>query len=188
MSSLHDQWLNFYRHSGTDHRNRCLVDIWTMTFDELEKHHDFIQWLFPLPEASSVNPHAPLLTAELIQQTQQDSEVSENLLRSFDTMAAFWGFNRNNENDIIRSAQFDIQSQKWCCTSNHNQLRLTRVLKSLSLLGHPQIASRTCEFLLMEVSAAGLNLNHLSALPYWINAIESVEELELSMDDFSDQA
>ena len=59
-----DPLLAFYRHQAPDHRGRWLQEIWRMPPSWLEQHHDYIQWLFPLPELSPVNPQAPRLTLE----------------------------------------------------------------------------------------------------------------------------
>jgi hypothetical protein len=155
-----------------------------MTFDELERHHDFIQWLFPLPEPSSVNPEAPLLSNDDIVLAQNNREIQLNLLRSFDTMAAFWGFFRNQDNELTRSADFEHLSRKWCCSSNHNQLRITRVLKCLSLTGHAELAQNTCEFLLSEVNRAGLSFSQVPSTAYWMDAISEIEVVELTLEDF----
>ena len=45
-----------------DDSNRCLDDILDFSDDELESCHDFIQYLFPLPESSPINPDAPIVT------------------------------------------------------------------------------------------------------------------------------
>lgn len=181
-------WINFYQHNATDHRGRTLVDIWTMTFDELEKNHDFIQWLFPLPEPSPVNPDAPLLSEDVIAQVHQNENVQTNLLRSFDTMAAFWGFHRDDDNLLQRSSHFDHQSKKWCCPSDHNQLRITRVLKCLCLTGHAELAQNTCEFLLSEINHAGLSFSQVPSTAYWMDAIGTVEEVELTLEDFEPES
>ncbi len=188
MSLPTKQWLSFYLHQGTDHQQRSLVDIWTMTFDELEARHDFIQWLFPIPTSSPVNPEAPRLTPDLIAKIYQTPEIQRNLLRSFDTLAAFWGFTRSEDDTIERTAHFETQSKKWCCLQDHNQLRITRVLKCLTLTGHAELAAQTCEFLLSEVNEAGLSFSQLEAIPYWMDAVEVDDELELTMDDFEESA
>src|SRR5262245_5587601 len=54
--------LDFYRGEGTDAEGRRLDDILAWRDGRLEAVHDFIQWLFPLPEPSRFNPDAPLLT------------------------------------------------------------------------------------------------------------------------------
>src|SRR5262245_840829 len=54
--------VDFYRGAGTDTGGRQLAEIWAWGDDDLEAVHDFIQWLFPLPEPSRFNPDAPRLT------------------------------------------------------------------------------------------------------------------------------
>ena len=186
MTQTGEQWLSFYQQQGTDHKNRALIDIWTMTFDELEHTHDFIQWLFPLPEPSRINPEAPLLTPEVIVNARQSSTIQANLERSFDTLSAFWGFSHNHQNEIVRTGQFETQSQKWCCLSNHNQLRITRMLRCLTLLGQNSLANKACEFLLSEVNKAGLSLTQVPSRPFWMDAIAAEENIELTLEDFEE--
>ncbi|WMS87193.1 opioid growth factor receptor-related protein [Pleionea litopenaei] len=184
MDQQPHHWIAFYQHQADDHRARSLIDIWTMTFDELERQHDFIQWLFPLPEPSPINPDAPLLTNEMVLQAMASEEVQQNLLRSFDTMAAFWGFCRDDDLQIKPSAHFTHQVSKWCCDHNHNQLRITRMLRCLTLCGQHGIAANTCQFLLNAIDQQGMSLSQVSAVPHWIDAISNEEPEELTLDDF----
>ena len=57
-----DALLRFYRLEGADARGRTLAEIWSWDAARLEGVHDYIQWLFPLPEPSAFNPQAPILT------------------------------------------------------------------------------------------------------------------------------
>ena len=57
------QLVAFFEGVGTDSRSRRLVDIWQFDDDEIEYTHDFIQWMFPLKEASGSNFRAPTLLA-----------------------------------------------------------------------------------------------------------------------------
>ena len=43
-------------------RGRYLHDILKWPDKRLESTHDYIQWLFPLPEVSGFNPEAPTLS------------------------------------------------------------------------------------------------------------------------------
>ena len=63
MSAL----LAFLRGEGPDGRGRRIAAIWAMSDAELEASHDFIQWLFPLPEPSGASAHAPILAREDIE-------------------------------------------------------------------------------------------------------------------------
>ena len=45
----------FYRDGARDDEGRTLAEILAWDDDRLEEIHDFIQWLFPLPERSGAN-------------------------------------------------------------------------------------------------------------------------------------
>ena len=82
----------FYRGEGRDHRGRLLSHILGFNFDELEFHHDYIQWLFPLPEPSGANPSAPLLSSSDIAAFTSDESLRKALLRSpCELMLQFYG-------------------------------------------------------------------------------------------------
>lgn len=129
--------LRFYRGEGRDHRGRRLADI--LAFDEarLESTHDFIQWLFPLPEPSGANAQAPLLSAADRAAFAADPALRAALRRSLDTMLAFYGLERrglSGEVAVLRGPRFGERSSEWL-DRPHNFLRISRMLRSLSLLG-----------------------------------------------------
>jgi hypothetical protein len=72
----------FYRGDGRDHRGRLLSHILGFDFDELEFHHDYIQWLFPLTEPSGANASAPLLSKADIATFTSDESLRQTLLKS----------------------------------------------------------------------------------------------------------
>jgi len=51
----------FSEGSAPDDRGRFIGDVLRFDDEKLEDVHDFIQWLFPLPERSGANPLAPIL-------------------------------------------------------------------------------------------------------------------------------
>ena len=65
--------VDFYSGKTKDSSGRTLMEIHAWGYDELEKIHDYIQWLFPLPEPSQYNPLAPVLDAEQIAIFQTDA-------------------------------------------------------------------------------------------------------------------
>ena len=130
--------LAFYRGAGTDHRGRTREEIVGWDDDRIERVHDFIQWLFPLEEPSPVNPSAPVLTPSDREAFHKEPALRERLLDSFHRMLAFYGFELRADTDaraIRRAADWPARSAVWLHPHNHNHLRITRILKSLMLLG-----------------------------------------------------
>jgi hypothetical protein len=107
------QLLAFYGGDGTDDRGRTLAEIWAWDDEQLEYVHDYIQWLFPLAESSMFNASAPLVTADDVEQFRGKPDLRHNLRKSF---------------------------QRILTPNNHNFLRLTRIMKSTTLLGLPSYA------------------------------------------------
>ena len=91
------QLIEFYRGTGSDARGRNLEQIWAYSDKEMEYHHDFIQWLFPLREPSQFNPDAPVLSDEDIRIFREDASLRENLARSFERFLSFLGLARDEK-------------------------------------------------------------------------------------------
>ncbi len=128
------QLLDFYRGDAADSEGRYLQDIWTWPDSDLEAVHDFIQWLFPLPEPSRFNPDAPLLTPEDIAAFLSDEQLRRSLRRSFDRIVKFLGLAEAG-GKIVDGPNFAEREGDVWALPNHNWLRITRILRSLTLLG-----------------------------------------------------
>jgi len=127
------QLIEFYRGTGSDARGRNLERIWAYSDNEMEDHHDFIQWLFPLQEPSQFNPDAPVLSDKDIRIFRENASLRENLARSFERFLSFLGLARD-EKRIGPGPDYERRSGVFT-SPNHNWLRITRVLTSLRLLG-----------------------------------------------------
>jgi hypothetical protein len=129
--------IGFYSGTQPDHRGRYLCDIQQWTDDQLESVHDYIQWLFPMPERSGFNMAAPVLTREDIQEFRTRPDLQGKVRASFLRMMTFYGFEpRPGEQITVRLApNFAMKRGKWLSPSNHNHLRITRILRCLTVLG-----------------------------------------------------
>ncbi len=129
--------IGFYSGTEPDHRGRHLHEIQRWPDGQLERVHDYIQWLFPLPEPSAFNPAAPVLNRESIEAFRARPDLQEKLRFSFIRMMNFYGLEvRSGERvTITRAPNFAAKSTVWLSPGNHNHLRLTRILKCLNLLG-----------------------------------------------------
>lgn len=127
----------FYLGLEPDDRGRLVTRIQSFDEDRLEETHDFIQWLFPLPEPSPVNPGAPVLDETTIAEFQSRPELREALLRSLHMMIRFYGFELHLQPlpVVVRAEGFEAAIRNWLTPGNHNHLRLTRILRSTRLLG-----------------------------------------------------
>jgi hypothetical protein len=147
--------LSFYGSGGTDHAGRTLEEILAWDDWHLEEVHDYIQWLFPLEELSRANPNAPLLTLEDIASFRESPERRQALRQAFIRILAFYGFEAIGSGGatlIRQSPDWRTRSANWLKPSNHNHLRLTRIMKSLSLLGLDGEA-RALSFVLLDLAA-----------------------------------
>ncbi len=129
--------LDFYSGASPDHGGRYLQEILEWSDNELERTHDYVQWLFPLPEQSGFNVNAPVLDAETIHEFRSRPELQRNMETSLLRMLAFYGLEMVEfPGPIVRpSPCFAQHSENWLTESNHNHLRITRILKSLRILG-----------------------------------------------------
>ena len=163
MSRLTD----FYRGTGPDNRGRTLAGLWAYSDDQLESVHDLVQWLFPLREPSGFNPHAPLLTDSDVSEFRSDPTLRENLRRSFEVFLAFLGL-RFEDGRVTRALDFEGKRGVWM-DSNHNWLRITRVLTSTRLLGLED-ESRAFFAFLKELRESGRSGITADTFGYWERA------------------
>ena len=161
------QLIDFYRGTGTDYLGRTLETIWSFSDVELESIHDFIQWMFPLREASQFNPDAPRLTDEDVAEFHADPQLRRNLLRSFEVFLAFLGLHIEAEK-VARAVDFDGKKRVFAAP-NLNWLRITRVLISTRTLGLERHSRAFFDFL-KSYRDSGLSGITPDTFRYWANA------------------
>jgi hypothetical protein len=173
MPGTGDPLLRFYRLEGRDARGRTLPEIWDWDAERLERVHDYIQWLFPLPEPSAFNPDAPILTASTVEAFRVDAHLRQRLLRSLTTMLRFYGLaltsGAGEPPRVDQAADFAARSREWLRPGNHNHLRLTRILTSLRLLGLDDHA-RALLTRLEAIAAERPHAISAATLAYWRRA------------------
>jgi hypothetical protein len=155
--------VDFYRGLETDTEGRLLEDILAWPDDDLEEVHDFIQWLFPLPEPSQYNADAPLLTDKDIAAFKSDPILQANLMKSFKRILTFLGLSLSDKGEVVQGENFKSRVADVWAMPNHNWLRITRILRSLMLLG-------------MEAQA--------QAFYGWLDAIYTSRRFPISADTF----
>eukprot|EP01102_Stenamoeba_stenopodia_P001873 TRINITY_DN11696_c0_g1_i1.p1 TRINITY_DN11696_c0_g1~~TRINITY_DN11696_c0_g1_i1.p1 ORF type:complete len:416 (-),score=59.12 TRINITY_DN11696_c0_g1_i1:11-1258(-) len=150
----------FYKGIGRTKPEGLKVDTilndWYYDYDELEKNHSYIQWLFPMFKESGVNHKAKALTREEASLIRTDLDCSLRVLDAFKMMLNFWGFRlvdaltgeiQRHEDDM-----FALSRLLNIVVNNHNCLRISRVLVSLGQLGFSRYKQPFLEALRREVS------------------------------------
>jgi hypothetical protein len=162
---------------GQDARGRTLQQILDWPDDDLERTHDYIQWVFPTAVRSAVNPFAPLVTTETTAAFEARPELRERLGKALDRMLRFYGLRRQPDPDggkqIVRDdARFAERARVWLHAHNHNHLRLTRIMQSLASLGLRGEARALQRCLLDDVyDGPGSDRVTRETYEYWISAI-----------------
>jgi Opioid growth factor receptor (OGFr) conserved region len=150
--------IGFYLNERRDKQGRSLAEIWLMSDEELMDTHDVVQWLFPLTEPSKFNPSAPVLTEKQIGAFHDDARLRGNLLKSFCRFMQVFGL-AYTDGEVRQVAHKDI----WI-RLNHNWLRFTRILRSLTILGLHDEAMAFFRFLEKKIGNA-------PSMVYWRKAV-----------------
>lgn len=139
-----NQLISFYTdpNGGRDSKGRTLSEILQFPNHQLERHHDYIQWLFPLPEPSSYIWGAPKIDRATAHAFRTRVELRNRLRESLVCMASFYGFkvvlassSTGTQFSIQEGSNFQRNSGFWIRSFDHNHLRITRIIRCLRVLG-----------------------------------------------------
>lgn len=135
----------------------------------LEHDHKYIQVFFPIDEGTKFNQHAPLVTQEdrALFANSEDLRIAH--LQVLDLMLEFWGMQRDGS-EISSLLPLSPANHVWLKNHDHNQLRLTRAIRSLYLLGNEDVAANLCDFLIAAANETGSVSD--KTVQYWRNALK----------------
>ncbi|MCJ1226828.1 hypothetical protein MMC12_003482 [Toensbergia leucococca] len=158
--------------AAPDSRGRYLSTILHWDNARLESCHNYIQILFPVPEYSIHNSAAPLLNRATFDAFRSRPELRNRLEISFTRILAFFGFRveRNGGSFmVVPSENFAERSATWDRPSNHNHLRMSRIIRSLRILGLEREAE-AFYLALGRLEAAKSRRFSQSSLKFWNRA------------------
>ncbi|KAK8085450.1 hypothetical protein PG997_006721 [Apiospora hydei] len=140
--------VDFYDPSvmGTDVGDRTLSQILAWRDTRLESQHDYIQILFPLPEGSLFNEYSPVVDEEAFLYLRHDANAGfkRTMRRALARMLSFYGFDITWDQDAAGQWAVAVTAKpsaeqdhfpRWVRRMDHNHLRITRILRSLRVLG-----------------------------------------------------
>lgn len=165
----------FYLGEKPDAEGRMIQQIWNWDYEDLECQHDYVQWLFPLPDRSAFHPDAPVLDKEVIQAFHTNARLRENLLKSFHVMLRFYGMQGSKDSEgnflVTKSEEYSERKQKWLGPLDHNYLRITRILKCLMALGFESSAQAFYQCLSPIYREESRRIGS-KTFQYWTNAVK----------------
>ncbi|KAI5093622.1 opioid growth factor receptor [Silurus meridionalis] len=149
---------------------------WFGDYDKLEHVHSYIQWLFPLDETGMNSPYK--LSTRAIRMFHRDEAAKKRLLTSYRLMLDFYGTQLVDEKtgEVQRAVNWEERFANLNRNA-HNNLRITRILKCLGLLGFRHYQAPLVHFFLVETLVKGtLPQIKQSVLDYFMFAV--VDRLE----------
>ena len=124
--------------SAPDFNGRTLTSILAWDDRRLEDCHNYIQVLFPLPEGTDFNLSAPIIDKATFEAFRSRPELHASLRSSFIRMLRFYGLlltNKYGKLQVLPGRNFSPAYKNWVKRSDHNHLRITRIIRSLRVLG-----------------------------------------------------
>ncbi|XP_060766027.1 opioid growth factor receptor-like protein 1 isoform X2 [Neoarius graeffei] len=144
---------------------------WFGDYNKLEHDHSYIQWLFPIHEKGMNTCNA--LSDKEIKLFRRDEEVKKRLLTSYKLMLDFYGIELLSEETGEVKRAVNWKERFANLNGNpHNNLRITRILKCLGLLGFHHYQAPLVHFFLVETLVKGtLARVKQSILDYFMFAV-----------------
>ncbi|KAJ3586360.1 hypothetical protein NHX12_012759 [Muraenolepis orangiensis] len=145
---------------------------WKTDYKKLERVHSYIQWLFPLREPG-VNYMASELTKNEIEAFKKSDEAKGRLVESYELMLGFYGIQLANK-DTGEVKRADNWKERFVNLERnmHNNLRITRILKSMGELGFELYQAPLVRFFLEETLVKkSLGSIKRSVLDYFLFAV-----------------
>jgi len=156
---------------------------WFGRYDYLEHHHGYVQWLFPIPE-DGVNPQAQRLHHHEAASIRADEVMQRRVARSLELMYDFYGI-RVADWETVRLERTEHYETRYenLIQKRHNWLRMTRILKSIGMLGLANHQAPLCRFLLEEMKEGNLLPCIHSLREYWIAVVLDDHERKALLED-----
>jgi len=171
----------FYRNEMRSYPDGDFIDEihknWWGQYGKLERHHGYIQWLFPIRE-NGMNIRSQKLQPHEIEAIKTDHECAARLVRSYELMLDFYGIVLQNREtgELQRSENWKSRYENLNF-SGHNYLRITRILKCLGELGFEHYKPRFIEFFIEEIFVHRQLRNCKGSLAnYWVGTIKDDAE------------
>jgi len=172
MSTLWNRWNLF--------RNRKNYDFYSMrskgkpldnidsvheryfaNYDFLEENNNYMEWIFPIYGSAGINPHTQPLSMQEANLLKNNIQASIRVVKSYKLMLNFFGMKLSNDLTGEVTREQDVWQARYCQinTRSNNNIKITRMLKSLGQLGFERYQKGFVQHLKNEIEEHGLLKN-----------------------------
>jgi hypothetical protein len=130
-------------------------------YDFLEENNNYMEWLFPIYGSAGINHNTKPLSMQEAELFKKNIQTSIRLVRSYKLMLNFFGMKLANDLTGEVTREEDIWQARYCQINSrtNNNIKITRMLKSLGQLGFERYQKRFVEHLKTEIEEHGLLKN-----------------------------
>ena len=160
-------YVRFYRGECTTVIDRLSIfDVLNLDDTGMEHKHGYVQWTFPMKclSKNQVRAATQVLTDEAIGEMMNDDVIMYRIDQMAGKMLDFWGIRWQYRTEGLVFVHSRKRFETKLVKTNHNQLRMTRLLVFLSCVGRTVLVRNLKELLLENVPAA------CSSRRYWQSA------------------
>ena len=150
-----EKLIMFHRFNGPDSTGLRMGDYIVADDVWWEESHLHIQWAFPLPEPSAAQPSSPVAGEHFYRDVQSDPVTKLGLMTL-----------------LARYFEFLYGSPKWRTQKDHNHLRITRVLRCLTLCGMGEVAQTFHDYCVASTSVENRPTIPAISHKFWREALK----------------
>eukprot|EP01006_Ploeotia_vitrea_P055136 TRINITY_DN67964_c11_g2_i1.p1 TRINITY_DN67964_c11_g2~~TRINITY_DN67964_c11_g2_i1.p1 ORF type:complete len:225 (+),score=14.98 TRINITY_DN67964_c11_g2_i1:53-727(+) len=160
---------------------------WWGNYELLERHHGYVQWLFPIRE-QGLNSSAQELQLHEANTIANDPVLRRRALQSYALMLDFYGMQLDTQTGLVtRSKDFKARYSNLIAHP-HNNLRITRILKFLGEVGLEDYKLPLMQHIFTEVFKTGeLRALKRSATDFWAMTLRNEEQRDALFEDWKVQ-
>eukprot|EP01080_Neovahlkampfia_damariscottae_P011132 gene11132-3951_t len=153
---------------------------WFGKYKFLEVGHGYIQWLFPIREGG-MNDQAQPLSKYESELFKKDPKLQQKFIMSYKLILDFYGLKLIDEKrGLISRNEMNYKNRYHNLNSSfHNYLRITRILKSLGLVGFEHYKYPLLDHFVVEIFQNNQLPNAMKSLvKFWVPTLRKESELK----------
>jgi hypothetical protein len=157
--------LRFFLGERVHPNGKTIHEILNMNEPRIGHTGGVIQWLFPLTTPSTHVPSAPTLSPSELQMFRVEPKLRKLYIIGVNRFLELYGIALHGSSASLEP-EFNIK-RKWMYPRSHAYIPITRILKSLKLLGFSAEFTTLSKLLLLCNERGGGNLIDKSTLDTW---------------------